>query len=186
MTSAFLDTLLLIVSLWIIFFLFLLLILSGIRSYFARAGEGLGQIRRYQLWHDYYQLDAKVTSLFVVITTTVLTCLTALQVTSIPFQYIVLMFWSSWLIHPVYLWKKLRVSQKIKEEILQIVGLLLITGLYFIGYFAIRSMRLLFVDMQGIAWPEQLGARIYLTVFSLMITGCALFLWQRIYVRMLK
>lgn len=129
MTSEFFSTLLLIIGLLIGFFLAILLILAGIRRFFCSAEEPLKRIRRYQVWHNRYQFNEEVTSFFTVIGATLLVSLITVQITAIPFQYTVLIFWSSWLFHLLSFWKKIRVPKKMKNEMIQLAGFLLITAL---------------------------------------------------------
>lgn len=186
MASGFFDTLLLICSLMFTFFLVLLVILAVIRHYLAKDGVALERIKRYQRWHDYYQLDAEVTAFLIVISASLLVCLLAVQIPAIPFPFTALIFWSSWLFIPLVLWKKIRVPQKITKEITQIGGVLLITAIYFIGYFAITALHDLFLNVAELSFITQVGVRIYLIAFSLLVAGFGLFLWQRIYVKLLK
>lgn len=162
MASGFFDTLLLICGLMLAFFLVLLVILAVLRHYLAKDGEVLEKMKRYQLWHDHYQLDAEVTAFLVVISATLLVCLFTVQIPAIPFLFTVIIYWSSWLFLPIMLWKKMRAPQKISKEIMQIIGVLLITGLYFIGYFAIRALYSLFTNLAELSLGTQFGVRIYL------------------------
>lgn len=116
MTSEFFSTLLLIIGLLLGFFLAILLILVGIRRFLCSAEEPLKRIQRYQLWHNRYQLNAEVTSFLIVIGASLSVSLITLQITAIPFQYTVLIFWSSWLFHLLSFWKKIRVPKKMKNE----------------------------------------------------------------------
>ncbi|AHI55153.1 hypothetical protein ACP0AK_05715 [Listeria ivanovii] len=186
MASGFIETLLLICGLMLTFFLTMLVILAVVRHYLAKDGAILKRIRRYQLWHDHYQLDAEVTAFLIVISATLLVCLFAVQIPAIPFSYVALIFWSSWLFLPVALWKRIRVSQKVTKEIIRFGGVLLITALYFMGCFGIRALQILFTNIAELSLITQFGVRIYLVVFSLLVAGFALFLWQRIYVKLVR
>ncbi|MBC1366507.1 hypothetical protein HB821_06120 [Listeria innocua] len=186
MISSFFDTLLQIIALLSAFFLIVLLLLTGIRYFLSKDEVPLEKIQRYQLWHKRYQFDAEVTSFLVVITATLLVCFSAVQITAIPFQFTLLMFWSSWLFHPFSYWKKTRMPQKLKKEIMQLLGLVLITALYFAGYFALKSMYLVLVQVAEAPWHIQLGVRSYLIICSLLVASGALIVWQRIYANLLK
>ncbi|MBC2061931.1 hypothetical protein IBB80_10320 [Listeria marthii] len=186
MTSGFFDTLLQIVALFAAFFLIVLLLLVYIRHFLTRDEIPLERLRRYQLWYQRFQLDGEVTAFIVVISATLLVCIAALQIVAIPFQFILFMFWSTWLFHLFSLWKKTRVAQKFKKEMTQLLGLLLITGLYFIGYFAMKTMHFILTQIVDSPWPIQFGIRSYLVICSLLVAGGAIFIWQRIYVKLLK
>lgn len=186
MTSEFFSTLLLIIGLLIGFFLAILLILAGIRRFFCSAEEPLKRIRRYQVWHNRYQFNEEVTSFFTVIGATLLVSLITVQITAIPFQYTVLIFWSSWLFHLLSFWKKIRVPKKMKNEMIQLAGFLLITALYFVGYFAMKSLHFSIIHVADFPGVIQFGIRTYLTICSLFVTSGALIVWQRIYVKLLK
>ncbi|MBC2250624.1 hypothetical protein HCB49_11555 [Listeria sp. FSL L7-0123] len=186
MTSGFLDTLLQIVALFAAFFLIVLLLLVGIRHFLTRDEIPLERARRYQSWYQRFQLDGEVTAFLVVISATLVVCIIALQILAIPFQFILFIFWSTWLFHLLSLWKKTRVAQKFKKEMMQLLGLLLITGLYFVGYFSMNTMHSVLVQVVGSPWPIQFGIRSYLVLCSLLVAGGAVFIWQRIYVKLLK
>lgn len=186
MASGFFDTILLICGLMLTFFLVLLLILSVIRHYLSKEGVGLERIKRYQLWHDHYKLDAEVTAFLIIISATFLVCLLTVQIPAIPFQFTTLIFWSSWLFLPISLWKKMRVPQKVSKEIVQVIGVILITAIYFAGFYGMRALYILFTNVIEYSWGIQFGVRIYLVAFSLLVAGFALFLWQRLYVKLLK
>ncbi|MBC2330432.1 hypothetical protein [Listeria swaminathanii] len=186
MTSEFFNTLLQIIALFATFFLIVLLILASIRYFLNRDVLPLERVRRYHLWYQRFQLDGEVTAFLVVIIATLLICITAMQITAIPFPFILLMFWSTWLFHLLSLWKKTRVAQKLKKEMTQLLGLLLITGLYFAGYCALKTMHFILTQIADSPWQIQLGVRSYLVICSLFVAGAAVFIWQRIYVKLLK
>ncbi len=152
MTSEFFSTLLLIIGLLIGFFLAILLILAGIRRFFCSAEEPLKRIRRYQVWHNRYQFNEEVTSFFTVIGATLLVSLITVQITAIPFQYTVLIFWSSWLFHLLSFWKKIRVPKKMKNEMIQLAGFLLITALYFCWLFCDEVVAFFYYTCSRFPW----------------------------------
>ncbi|ARM71744.1 TPA_asm: hypothetical protein GIN74_13075 [Listeria monocytogenes] len=186
MRNEFFDTLLLICGLMIAFFLILLGILTWVRYFLTKEDVALERIRRYQTWHNRYQLDAEVTAFLIVISATLLISLTLVQINVLPFQFTAMIFWSSWLFLPFALWKKMRAPQKLKKEIIQMIGFLLITGLYFVGFFAIRAMYISLISVAEFPWFIQIGTRTNLIILSLMIACFLLFIWQRIYVKLLK
>ncbi|EGE9397792.1 hypothetical protein IBL94_001416 [Listeria monocytogenes] len=186
MTSEFFSTLLLIIGLLLGFFLAILLILVGIRRFLCSAEEPLKRIQRYQLWHNRYQLNAEVTSFLIVIGASLSVSLITLQITAIPFQYTVLIFWSSCLFHLLSFWKKIRVPKKMKNEMKQLAGFLLITVLYFVGFFAMKSVHFSIIQVADFPGVIQFGIRTYLTICSFFVACGALIVWQRIYVKLLK
>ncbi|EHR7111236.1 hypothetical protein KUE79_001465 [Listeria monocytogenes] len=186
MISGFFETLLQIIGLFAAFVLIILLLLAAIRHYFSKDEKPLERIQRYQLWYTRYQFDGEITAFLVVISATLLVCFTVVQIVAIPFQFTLLMFWSSWAFHLVAYWKKMRTPQKLNKEIKQLIGLVAITALYFAGYFALKSMYLLLVHVSEASWVIQFGVRSYLAICSILVAGGALVLWQRIYARLLK
>ncbi len=135
MTSEFFSTLLLIIGLLLGFFLAILLILVGIRRFLCSAEEPLKRIQRYQLWHNRYQLNAEVTSFF--------NCYWSITFSK---PYYITNYRNSFSVYganifgvvgySIYFlfWKKIRVPKKMKNEMKQLAGFLLITVLYFVGF----------------------------------------------------
>lgn len=186
MTNEFFNTLLLIIALLFAFFIAVLAILAGIRHFLSKDAVPLERIRRYQSWINRYQLNPETTSFLVIISATFLICIFTVQIAVIPFPFTLLIFWSSWLFQLFSFWKKIRVPQKMKIEVIRIIGLLLITALYFAGYFAINALHLFITQIADLPLIEQAGLRIYFVVYSLLVAIISLFLWQRIYAKMLS
>ncbi|MBC1378011.1 hypothetical protein HB829_10615 [Listeria innocua] len=186
MTSEFFNTLLLIISFLIGFFLVVLVLLGGIRHFLSQEKVPLKRIRRYQLWHTRYQLNAEVTALLVVIVASLLLSLTIVQIPAIPFQFTVFIFWSSWIFQLVAYWKKIRVPKKRKQEIRQLLGFLCITAIYFLGYFGLKAMHLSISHVADFPMGLAFVARTYLVITSLFVASGLVVIWQRVYVKLLK
>lgn len=186
MTNEFFNTLLLIIVLLFAFFIVILVMLSGIRYFLSKDMVPLERIRRYQSWISRYQLNPETTSFLVIISATFLICIFTVQIAVIPFPFTLLIFWSSWLFQLFSFWKKIRVPQKMKIEVIRITGILLITALYFAGYFAINKLHFLVIQIADLPLIEQSGLRIYFALYSLLVAIISLFLWQRIYAKMLS